>query len=93
MWKDIFKGIFHINFSSFSTTFLLYNIRAVQDGDGEGPLTWGAIQTLILNEGENISQSDLESYLSALLGTGIDIPEHSSYDSKNFTESILGFES
>ena len=84
---------FILFFSLFLYFISINDIRAVGDGDGEGPLTWGAIQTLLLNEGENISQTDLESYLSALLGTGIDIPEHSSYDSNNFTESVLGFES
>ena len=91
---NFFVVSYFILFLSLSLYFFSMNdIRAVGDGDGEGPLTWGAIQTLLLNEGENISQTDLESYLSALLGTGIDIPEHSSYDSNNFTESILGFES
>ena len=80
--------------NSISPFFPFFSSFLSSLGESEGSLTWGAIQSLLLNEGENISENDLESYLAALLGAGMEkIPQQSSFDSNNFTESILGFES
>ena len=62
--------------------------------NGEKSLTWSAIQDLLLKEGEKIAGRDLDYYLSALLGASAGkIDGDSIFNSENFAEHILGFES
>jgi hypothetical protein len=52
------------------------------------------MKDILLNEGEAISEDDLNSYLQALIGGEVkNIPENSPFEAETFTEKILGFES
>lgn len=57
------------------------------------PLTWETLRACLLEEGECISEQDLDAYLVALTGgDASNIPAHQIVDPKFFAEQLLGFE-
>jgi hypothetical protein len=56
-------------------------------------LTWEMLQQSLTQEGEAITQEDLDAYLAALTGGGTNnIPPYQAFDAKTFAENVLGFE-
>lgn len=56
-------------------------------------ISWDALQHCLLNEGEPISNDDLNAFLVALTGANSDsISPDSAYNAKIFSEQLLGFE-
>lgn len=56
-------------------------------------LTWGTLRACLLEEGECISEQDLDAYLAALTGgDSSSIPSSQVVDPKFFAEQLLGFE-
>jgi WD40 repeat protein/Ca2+-binding EF-hand superfamily protein len=56
-------------------------------------VSWAGLKGLLQNEGEPMTDEDLDSYLSALIGTDAKkIAGHHMIDSSSFAEQVLGFE-
>ena len=56
-------------------------------------LTWGQLVKCLKTEGEQISDEDFNSYLTALIGGDVtSIPEDTALNATQIAEQILGFE-
>lgn len=62
-------------------------------GGGTQNLTWETLRACLLEEGEYVSEQDLDAYLIALTGgDSTSIPANQVIDPKFFAEQLLGFE-
>lgn len=62
-------------------------------GGGPQNLTWETLRACLLEEGECMSEQDLDAYLIALTGgDSSSIPANQVIDPKYFAEQLLGFE-
>jgi len=70
------------------------NISKAGAAAGGDSLLWAQLKKILVQEGESISTSDLESYLAALIGDEskyID-GQNATFDARKFSDEILGFE-
>lgn len=73
--------------SAFRTIASLTNPAASE----EAAIEWSKLKSLLVNVGEKMSASDLDSFLIALLGHSA-IREDEIFTANEFAEKLLGFE-
>ena len=56
-------------------------------------LNWATLRSALMEEGEGITEADLDAYLLALTGgDASSIPLQKVFDARTFAEQLLGFE-
>ena len=90
------RPVLPLNNTQISNAFetLVKNISKAGAAAGGDSMLWAQLKKILVQEGESISTSDLESYLAALIGDEskyID-GQNATFDARKFSDEILGFE-
>lgn len=78
--------------SNFHIDFAFNEMRNHLNGDSQNVLEWDQIERLLTVEGEAISNEDLTSCLTALMGDESKKIGKAAFDSNQFADQVLGFE-
>jgi len=88
------RPVLPLNNTQISSAFESLCKNIGKGGTGDSALLWAELKKMLIQEGESISASDLESYLAALIGDEakyID-GQNKVFDARKFSDEILGFE-